>query len=156
MNTKGSDQRSYLVESIPFLFLLFLLIVEWIFAPRQVTLSSFFLFGVWVADLRLKSLLGFGKETSFADLNLAAVVFVASRFVDLIGDAYNSQNSTSLLEIAQIIFLLAFCWVINLGICRDISSQNNDMQGWFSWFVSGLLSFGCVIWVIFLQEWGII
>ena len=154
------NQKNYLSQSIPFIFGLLLLIVEAILAPLQVTLSSLFLFGAWMGDLYLKNSLGFGTETSFADLNFASVVFVMSRFVALIGDGYNSQNPILLLQVLVVIFIISFVWVINLHISREMSNQHsifrNVTVGTASWWASLGMSFTSAIAVIILQEIGII
>lgn len=155
-----STQKNYLSQSIPFIFGLLLLIVEAIFAPIQVTLSSLFLFGAWMGNLYLKSSLGFGTETSFADLNFTVVVFVVSRFVALIDEGYNSQNPILLLQVLVVLFIISFVWVINLHISREMSNKHpvfrNITVGTISWWASLGMSFTSAIAVIILQEIGII
>lgn len=159
MNIQGPNQSNYLAQSIPFIIGLLFLIIEAIFSPIKTTLTSFFLFGAWMGDLYLKSSLGFGKETCFADLNFAALAFVASRFVALVGDTHSDQDPIALLQILIIIFLFAFSWVINLNISRDISNPNPFLMttvGKVSWFASGFISFASAFAVIILQEMRII
>lgn len=115
----STSLRSVLSELFIILITVAILGVSLLLLRLDITLTLVLLPGVWVLDLYLKEILGFGNETVFADLSFAALMFVSSQGIGLIAaHPLSNLDGASLVQLFIITFILLILWIGNLSFCR--------------------------------------